>query len=145
VWRYSGGASNPWLTDAAIVAALNAEFGFGLCDIDLDAMMTWDEEDTSDEFNTAWGDSIMFSLAPVTGTAWALDGGEIFVWDAQGIRYLYHGCHLWDTPFQVQGYAGGLSENVNALEAVSVPEPVTMAGLMLAVGSLAGYVRRRRK
>jgi hypothetical protein len=26
-----------------------------------------------------------------------------------------------------------------------IPEPVTMAGLMLGIGGLVGYVRRRRK
>jgi len=136
------GASTPWLYDAAIAAALQPLVGtLELDDIDLDAMMTWDADCGTGEFDLAT-DSIMFSLAPVTGT---LDGGEIFVYDALGARYLDHGCHLWDTNFVVKGYADGLCENVNALEAVSVPEPVTMAGLMLAVGSLAGYVRRRRK
>ena len=142
VWAYLGGVnSTPWLSDADIMAALNAEFEFGLTCIDLDAMMTWDADCGTGEFDINAGDSIMFSLAPVGN----LDGGEIFVWDAQGARYLYHGCHLWDTPNVVLGYAGSACENVNALEAVSVPEPVTIAGVMLGVGSLLGYVRRRRK
>ncbi len=144
--------STPWLYDAAIMNALNDEFGFGLSEIDLDAMMTWDADCGTGEFDpttldptTGLGDSIMFSLAPVTGTNATLDGGEIFVYDALGIRYLYHGCHLWDTTFNSVTEYGTACENVNALEAVSVPEPVTIAGVMLGVGSLLGYVRRRRK
>jgi hypothetical protein len=39
--------------------------------------------------------------------------------------------------------------NINAYEGVVyakvIPEPVTMAGLMLGIGSLVGYVRKRRK
>jgi hypothetical protein len=31
-----------------------------------------------------------------------------------------------------------------AIRITNIPEPVTMAGLMLGIGSLAGYVRRRR-
>ena len=153
VWAYtpaSGGnpaSSTAWLYEAAIVAALNDLDGLNLglpsC-IDLAAMMTYDADCGTGEFGAA-GDSIMFSLAPI-GT---LDGGEIFVLDALGggqftARYLDHGCHLWNTAFQVQGYAGGLCENVNALEAVSTPEPVTLIGLMMGAGSLVGYVRRRR-
>ena len=143
VFAYAGGVSTTWLYDSAIAAALlnDLSIDLTLADIDLDAMMTWDADCGTGEFDLAT-DSIMFSLAPVTNI---LDGGEIFVWDAQGARYLYHGCHLWDTPNVVLGYAGSACENVNALEAVSVPEPVTIAGVMLGVGSLLGYVRRRRK
>jgi hypothetical protein len=44
-------------------------------------------------------------------------------------------------------YAGGGENNEitgEALWAEPVPEPVTMAGLVMAVGSLATYLRRRR-
>ncbi len=145
VWAYDpyapgGPVSTEWLSDVAIAAALEPLVGtISYEDIDLDAMMTWDADCGDGLFDDAV-DSILFSLAPV-GT---LDGGEIFVWDATGVRYLYHGCHLWDTGHVVQGYAGSASENVNALEAVAVPEPVTLAGLVLAIGSLGRYVRRRR-
>ena len=37
---------------------------------------------------------------------------------------------------------GGLNQNMGS--GYPVPEPVTMAGLMLGIGSLVGYVRRRR-
>ncbi len=141
VYAYAGGVSTTWLTDAIIQGALkDLSIDLVLDDIDLDAMMTWDADCGTDPFDLAT-DSIMFSLAPVG----PLDGGEIFVYDALGARYLYHGCHLWDTAWQVEGYAGGLSENVNALEAVSTPEPVTLIGLMMGAGSLAGYIRRRRR
>jgi len=149
VWAYAGGVSTTWLYDSAIAAALLNDLSIDLAldDIDLDAMMTWDADCGTGEFDIGAGDSIMFSLAPVTDLQGntILDGGEIFVYDALGARYLYHGCHLWDTPNGVLGYAGSKCENVNALEAVSVPEPVTLAGVMLGVGSLLGYVRRRRK
>ena len=37
-----------------------------------------------------------------------------------------------------------LNGTVYPLEAAPIPEPVTLAGLVLGVGSLVGYVRRRR-
>lgn len=157
VWAYtpaSGGipaSSSAWLYDATILTALNDPDGLNLglpSNIDLDAMMTYDEILNDGEFGDA-GDSIMFSLAPVC----ILNGGEIFVLDALGggqftARYLDHGCHLWDTTWasnNLPGYAGSLCQNVNALEAVSTPEPVTLIGLMMGAGSLAGYMRRRRR
>jgi hypothetical protein len=40
---------------------------------------------------------------------------------------------------------GGTKTGVGAWDVTSpVPEPVTMAGLMLGIGGLVGYVRRRR-
>jgi len=40
------------------------------------------------------------------------------------------------------GYGSGFEA---VLESTAVPEPVTMAGLVLGIGALGGYVRRRRK
>lgn len=38
-----------------------------------------------------------------------------------------------------------LLDNTDPVRTYVVPEPVTMAGLMLGIGSLVGYVRRRRR
>jgi len=40
--------------------------------------------------------------------------------------------------YEINGYTGSASVDV-------VPEPVTMAGLMLGIGALGGYIRRRRR
>jgi hypothetical protein len=93
-------------------------------ELNLDAMM----------LNLDW---IMFSIEPV---AQKVDGGEIFVWDGivgNPASFLNHGGHLWDTAFQVAATFGTGSENVNALEAVSTPEPSTLVGLLSLGG--AGY------
>jgi hypothetical protein len=42
-----------------------------------------------------------------------------------------------------QGSGSGSQEKLD--ESNLVPEPVTMAGVLLAVGSLGGYLRRRRR
>ena len=80
-----------------------------------------------------------------------LDGGEIFVGSRLGGPgtavsaggFLSHGGHLWDTAFPVMAHFGLLSENVNALEAVStIPEP---ASLVLASLALLNLIALRRK
>ena len=93
---------------------------------------------------------IIFSLAPVDfhdlDPCDDIDGGEIFTWAGVGFNagYLLHGSHLWDTKFEVMNEYGLESENVNALETVSIiPEPFTIAAL--AVGTAAIIRRRRRR
>ena len=69
-----------------------------------------------------------------------IDGGEIWVWDGiNPAAFLFHGGVLWDTANNVTNLLG--SEDVDALEAASVPEPASLG--ILALGALA-MLRRRR-
>jgi hypothetical protein len=99
--------------------------------IDLDALM----QD---------GGRIMFSIQPID----VFDGGEIWVWDGNSsspAQFLNFGGHTWNTAFDLQSYFGSYgydigTENVDALEAASVPGPLPFAGLAAAFG----YSRRLR-
>jgi hypothetical protein len=74
--------------------------------------------------------------------------------NADGADNLYRWFYADGT---TQVYGGGMNSNGNGggwdkgsdinvqVFATAVPEPITMAGLMLGVGSLVGYVRRRAK
>ena len=128
LWNYIGGVASPYISTAAIAAAIGAPALEP--QIDLDAMMVFD--DIGDETFTAAGDTIMFSIAPIPGI---FDGGEIWVWNvaAGPAVFLVHGGEVWDTPHSVMGHFAGygfdVDENINALEAI--PEPATL-GLLLA-------------
>lgn len=140
VWEFDGVGSYPVFYTMDLSESIEMQFGIpGLKDqlvevLDVDAMMTS-------------GGSILFSVAPLSvpsplGGTFDLDGGEIFVLDGvgQATYFLDHGGHLWDTAFDVMGTFGLLSENINALEAVSTPEPSTALLLVLAGGAM---LRRR--
>jgi hypothetical protein len=86
--------------------------------------------------------------------------GEVFTWaDHDGMSFTFD-VLIKDpsTAFEPDGklrvFFGGYSDEptnnyelsgVMVLNAVAVPEPVTMAGLMLGIGGLVTYVRKRRK
>ncbi|MCK4850142.1 MAG: PEP-CTERM sorting domain-containing protein [Phycisphaerae bacterium] len=94
--------------------------------IDLDAMMVMDAiGEEEDEF--ASGDSIMFSIRETLSDDGAFDGGEIWVWnfDYGTAVFLTHGGEIWDTAHTVGLDFGVGTEEVNALEALSVPEPIS--------------------
>ena len=148
VWAYNSAAhtSIPFIWAGQLAGAI-APNDFDLAAlIDLDAMMVLDVDDDS-EFGA--GDSIMFSIAPVQTPFNNFDGGEIWVWNsgAPAAGFLNHGGHLWNTAFNVQGIFGVDSENINALEAASVPEPGTLVLLGFGGLALGGWtlVRRRRR
>lgn len=84
------------------------------------------------------GETYLFSIAP----AGPFDGGEIWVWNSANpapgsASFLNHGGHLWDTAFNVTGILG--SEDVDALEAVSTPEPGTLLMFVLGLLGLVGW------
>ncbi|MCA2505685.1 MAG: PEP-CTERM sorting domain-containing protein [Microcystis sp. M54BS1] len=117
--------------------------------IDLDGLMTWEND-------------ILFSLKPIDGNndgiitdndpSQDLDGGEIFVWlsTEPSAKFLIHGGHVWDTAFNVKNtvkHWTGLepgTENIDALEAVAVPEPSTFLSL-LTLGTLGAASTLKRK
>lgn len=81
------------------------------------------------------GDWLMFSLWPIAGTPEAV-GDSVWVWQigAPAAAPLSHGGHLWTNNW--------LGLNVDALEAVSVPEPGSLA--LISLGAL-GFARPRRR
>jgi hypothetical protein len=123
----------PFISTAEIGAAIGLDSLYW-SDLDLDALMM--QESITE---------MMFSIAPVG----PFDGGEIWIWDYTNLNpgaaaFLWHGGHLWDTAFDVRGAFGTLSENIDALEAVSAtPEASTVvAGGILGLLAL-GVLRRR--
>ena len=137
---------------ADIASAITPLFpGLDITDakIDLDGLMTWEND-------------ILFSLKPIDGNndgiitdndpSQDLDGGEIFVWlsTEPSAKFLIHGGHVWDTAFNVKNtvkHWTGLepgTENIDALEAVAVPEPSTVLSL-LTLGTLGAASTLKRK
>lgn len=147
VWDIAGGipATPLWLQGEiaviiSIASGINID-AFNPEEINLDGMMTFADE------------KIMFTIDPMKDSTGAplFDGGEIFVGTRTGGvgggvlggSFLFHGGHLWDTAFPVMGTFGLLSENINALEAVStVPEPASLVLASLALLSLTAIRRR---
>lgn len=112
----------PIFTHADIASAIGRPDLANNLDFDLDAMMMS-------------GFDILFSIDAVD----VFDGGEIWVWDGVtpgGATFLNHGGHLWDTAFDVSGTFGTATENINALEAVSVPEPTTLTLIALGMAGI---------
>jgi hypothetical protein len=98
--------------------------------IDLDALMVN-------------GDSLLFSIRPIGG----FDGGEIWDWSGTGAAsFLSFGGLTWDTDLNLQSYFASQgfdvrNENIDALEAASVPGPLPVLGVSAAFG----WSRRLRK
>ncbi|MGI9428544.1 MAG: hypothetical protein ACR2NM_07795, partial [Bythopirellula sp.] len=134
VWSYDAGAhtSTPAVLTTDLAAAIDLQFG-GPGDGDFWSFLV---ETMDVDATMVHGERLMFSIAPITvpgptgGPLATFDGGEIFVYDGPGTAtyFLHHGGHDWDTAFDIVGTYGVLgveSENINALEAASVPEPST--------------------
>lgn len=98
--------------------------------IDLDALMVKDN-------------SLLFSIKPVD----VFDGGEIWDWSGSGAAsYLSFGGKTWNTANDIQSHFSGQgfsinTENIDALEAASVPGPLPVLGAAAAFG----WSRRLRK
>jgi hypothetical protein len=56
---------------------------------------------------------------------------------------LIQGGYTWDTALDVKGTFGTTTENIDALEAVSVPEPGGLTLLVAGTLGLFWYSRRR--
>jgi len=139
IWYYNAGAhqSTTYITQTEILNALRTGLGLTFLElIDVDALMVQDATTVG-----RWdpGDEILFSVRPTAG----LDGGEIFHYiNGGGISYLFHGGVLWDTANPVATIFGSNSENIDGLEAVTIPEPGALSLLLLG---LAGFFLRRRR
>jgi hypothetical protein len=154
VWYYNGGVSTSYLNAAQIAAAINRPDIVNLADIiDLDGLMVWDGGNIGQWDNS---DAILFSVMPIDANldgiitpninGGDIDGGEIWSWQfGQPLaQFLNHGGHLWDTAFNVRQATGAVNENIDALEAVAVPEPSTFLSL-LTLGSLGAASTLKRK
>ena len=97
--------------------------------IDLDALMVK-------------GNDLLFSIQPLD----EFDGGEIWDWSGTGLAtFLDFGGRTWNTENNIkdyfQGYGFDISnDNIDALEAASVPGPLPIFGL----GAAFGFSRRLR-
>jgi hypothetical protein len=140
------GFLQPYLTTGQIATAIGNPNLAPL--IDLDGLMVHDVGTPTNPFDGSFGpgDAVMFSIMPIPNPEGGdfYDGGEIWVWQfGQPAKFLDHGGHLWDTAFNVGAALGVQTENIDALEAVSVPEPAVAA--LVAVGiACACSIRRHR-
>lgn len=119
VWSYLGGppVPVPYISQATIFVAVQS-LGFAgvAAEVDVDALMVWDEF-CDGMWGVAGGDTVVFSIRAAAN--W--DGGEIVVLNpAGGASFLNHGGHLWDTAFPVAATLGGDTEEVDAIEAAFV-------------------------
>lgn len=131
IFYFNGVSSTPYILHDQVRDALNASFGFGVEDIDVDALMVQDLTQVG-----LWepSDTIIFSLRPIPLT---LDGGELFVWQNGGaVTYLNHGGRIWDTVNPVSTIFGSFTDNIDAFEAI--PEPGSLLLLAPAIGILLG-------
>jgi hypothetical protein len=151
IWDYdsTNHVSNPHTFTSDLAAAMDLQyFGIGVGGplwsqlvelMDLDAMMTF-------------GPQVTFSIEPLNlSTIDPLlpdfDGGEIFLYDGPGTptSFLVMGGYTWNTALDVVNTFGVPLENINALEAVSVPEPGSLALAIVGAIGLAIWRRRRRR
>jgi hypothetical protein len=162
VWNYDSVAgSSPYVSHALVVSLVQSllnEPNFNPEEIDLDALMV--QDDVSEDTRFDPGDKILFSIRQVAhtfaidGTGFQSTGSEIFWMDGASTvaapvgGFLFHGGHLWDKAYAlanmrtlVPGPDGLVAAmlDLNALEAVGVPEPASAVLVLLgltAVGSL---------
>lgn len=144
VYFYDAVNDNSWsyIAHSLLLTEVNSFLGARFEEIDVDALMVNDFTSVGE-----WepSDEILFSLRPakdVTGIF--LDGGEIFHWvNGVGLSYLNQGGVVWDTVNDVRSKFGSLSENINALEAIPVPEPGSLLSAALLLAAFGCFWRRR--
>jgi hypothetical protein len=119
VWSFLGGPPLPvpYISKTTIWNAVVALGFTGVeAQVDLDALMVWDEL-CDGGWGIAGGDTIVFSIAAAAN--W--DGGELVVLDPAGLpSFLNHGGHLWNTAFPVAATFGVGTEEVDGIEAAFV-------------------------
>ena len=147
----TGRTTYPTVTDGTLVVSMNSLPGFLNPTGTGGGLATTHE--TLFDFDTFLGDGELYAEVRGDGVDdWQFDSNGF---DAQPDAYAngFPDTHLADfqivfdsEPTTVGGDAPWdvISDDPMKTHPV-IPEPVTMAGLMLGVGSLLGYVRRRRR
>ncbi|MEM8679431.1 MAG: hypothetical protein AAGF97_08770 [Planctomycetota bacterium] len=147
------GTGAPYISHATIIGAVTSLLGpfpggVDFDDVDLDALMSFGSDD---DFGP--GDAITFSIRQITDSAdpdgFYATGSEIFTLDfsaaGPSAGFLAHGGHLWDHTYSLGAMTDAMSGrqlDINAIEAVSVPEP--SAGLLGVIVALSLAIVRRR-
>jgi hypothetical protein len=151
IWGFNPGGptSTPHTLTSDLAAAMDLQFtGVGVGGpmysqlvemMDVDAIMTF-------------GPQVNFSIRPIPLSQFNpilpdLDGGEIFLYSGPNAptQFLVQGGHTWNTALDIMGTFNLLDENIDGLEAVSVPEPGSIVLVSLGVLSLLCAARRRRR
>jgi hypothetical protein len=167
VWNYdiSGGTgSSPYIAHSlvtSLVALLLEASNINPEHVNLDALMVQDDFGEDTRFDP--GDKIIFSIRQIAatfapdGSGFFATGSEIFWMDGASTMaapvggFLFHGGHPWDKAYamthmqtDVLGPDGlvRVQLDLNALEAIGVPEPAS--AMLLLVGMTAVAVLRRR-
>ena len=89
------------------------------------------------EFSPSNGGGALSALSATTYSGSTLWGDFL-------VTYVRVGVGLWDASQTYNGYADDINVTGAVLANESGPEPVTMAGLMLGLGGLVTYIRKRR-
>ncbi len=159
VWNYDSTlhSSTGYVTQGVIagaVASLLGSLPSGVDDlqIELDALMMQDLHGEETRFDI--GDKLYFSIEqiadPTDADGFYATGSEIFILEmgAAGptASFLFHGGHLWDHTWTLDNMAffdgqEFIQLDVDAIEAVSTPEPGTIA--LLVIGGMVALRRRR--
>jgi hypothetical protein len=135
VWTTLGGIPKTYLTRSLLAARL-LQIGFtGAEDeVDLDALLVTDVAEVA---QWSQGDEILFSIRAAAN----FDGGEIVhLRFGQPATFLQHGGHAWNTAHVIQNSFPTDSEEVDAIE---VPEPGVVPGLLCGALLLGGLRRRQ--
>ena len=151
VWADTG---LPYVSHPTIVSAVTSLLGdlptsIEVANIDVDALMSNGVDDTFGP-----GDSITFSIRQIVDSTdtdgFYATGSEIFTLDVNdtGVLagYLSHGGHDWDHAYalaSMKDAATGRQFDINAIEALSVPEPSGLAIAPFAGLFLTSVLRRR--
>lgn len=151
IWSYNpaGNTSDPHTLTTDLASAMDLQYGgIGVGGalwsqlvelMDVDAIMTF-------------GLQVTFSIRPIDlslidPTLPNFDGGEIFLYDgpATPTSFLVQGGYTWDTALDIVGTFSVASENIDALEAASVPEPGSLTLLVVGASGMLWYARRRSR
>jgi hypothetical protein len=151
IWDFNPGGptSNPHTLTSDLAAAMDLQFGgIGVGGPMWSVLVEFMDVDAIMVFAT----QVNFSIRPIALSQFNpflpdLDGGEIFLYDGPNTptQFLVQGGHTWNTALDIMGTFNLLDENIDGLEAVSVPEPGSIVLVSLGVLGLLCAARRRRR
>jgi len=142
-----GGPTYTGITDGTLIWTMVSTGGLNEDFPTDDFIAEFNQNQAASTFNSAGG--LLFEMGTVDGWGtgplnYQLDTDTIPAWNAAGTAQ----DKLVDLTVSFDGTSNDsgawLLRTSDPMEGDLVPEPVTMAGLMLGIGSLVGYARRRR-